>query len=142
MSKNLEILESSTDQDGNPIKVIKVPIPDLSFQEVEVVEKMEGEYDLNVPLDMIGKSERELKLGDKLKRVPASSYLNYLVTNGVVLLPSYISETTSEEKEAKVKSIFQEAFPERELIFLNVMKLNYFGGGIHCITQQEPKSRI
>lgn len=142
MSKNLEILESSTDQDGNPIKVIKVPIPDLSFQEVEVVEKMEGEYDLNVPLDMIGKSERELKLGDKLKRVPASSYLNYLVTNGVVLLPSYLSETTSEEKEAKVKSIFQEAFPERELIFLNAMKLNYFGGGIHCITQQEPKSRI
>ncbi|MEL6256449.1 MAG: agmatine deiminase family protein [Bacteroidota bacterium] len=141
MRKNLEILESSMDQDGNPIKVIKVPIPDLSFQEVEVVEEMEGEYDLNVPLDMIGKSDKELKLGNKLKRVPASSYLNYLVTNGVVLLPSYTSETTSEEKEAKVKSLFQEAFPDRELIFLNAMKLNYFGGGIHCITQQEPKAK-
>ncbi|MDW3650785.1 MAG: agmatine deiminase family protein [Bacteroidia bacterium] len=141
MSKNLEILEASTDQDGNPIKVIKVAIPDLSFQEVEVVEKMEGEYDLNIPLEMIGKSDKELQLGDKLKRVPASSYLNYLVTNGVVLLPTYLSETTSAEKEAKVKSQFQKAFPDRDIIFLNAMKLNYFGGGIHCITQQEPKSK-
>lgn len=141
MSKNLEILEASTDQDGNPIKVIKVAIPDLSFQEVEVVEKMEGEYDLNIPLEMIGKSDKELQLGDKLKRVPASSYLNYLVTNGVVLLPTYLSETTSAEKETKVKSQFQKAFPDRDIIFLNAMKLNYFGGGIHCITQQEPKSK-
>ncbi|MEM6801691.1 MAG: agmatine deiminase family protein [Bacteroidota bacterium] len=138
MSKNLEILQHSTDQDGNPLEIIKVPIPDLMYQEVEVVEKLEGDYDLNVPEDWIGYSEKELKIGDKLKRVPASSYLNYLVTNGLVLLPTYESEPTSIEKEERVKKQFQKAFPDRDLIFIDAMKLNYFGGGIHCITQQEP----
>lgn len=138
MSRNLEILEKSTDQDGNPIEVIKVPLPELTYLKVVMVEKMED--NLNVPLDWLANSDQELQIGDSILRVPASSYLNYLVTNGAVILPTYTSVTTSEEKEAVVKAIFRKAFPHRKLIFMDAMNLNYYGGGIHCITQQEPKT--
>ena len=81
-----------------------------------------------------------MKVGDKINWVAASSYLNYLVTNNVVLLPSYLKEGSSAAKEARVKAIFTAVFPNRKLIFLNVINLNYQGGGIHCVTQQEPKA--
>ena len=67
--------------------------------------------------------------------------MNYLVTNGVVLLPSYTAMGSSKEKEAQVKAIFQKAFPKREIIFINAMQLNWSGGGIHCSTQQQPKRK-
>jgi len=80
-------------------------------------------------------------LGDTLLRVPAASYMNYLVTNGVVILPSYIQVGSSKEKEQKVKEIFQKQFPDREIKFIDAMPINWSGGGIHCSTQQQPKKR-
>lgn len=139
MSKNLEILENATDQNGNPIQVIKVPLPDLSYKRVAIVEKMED--NLNVEFDWIANTDQKIQIGDTINRVPASSYLNYLVTNGCVLLPSYTSENTSMEKEERVKSIFKKAFPNRKMVFIDAMNLNYYGGGIHCITQQEPQGK-
>lgn len=80
-------------------------------------------------------------MGDTLLRVPAASYMNYLVTNNVVLLASYTSMGSSKEKEAEVKAIFEKAFPGRKIIFINAMPLNWSGGGIHCSTQQQPKKK-
>jgi len=139
MSRNLEILEKSTDQDGNRLKVIKVPLPDVVYKRVKVVENRQGDWDMNVDLNWIANTDQVIEIGDSLNRVPASSYLNYLVTNGTVLLPSYTTENTSQEKEDAVVNIFKEVFPKRKLIFINAMNLNYYGGGIHCITQQEPR---
>jgi agmatine deiminase len=79
--------------------------------------------------------------GDTLFRVPAASYLNYLVTNGVVLLPTYTAAGSSADKENEVKRIFQEQFSEREIVFIDAMPQNWQGGGIHCSTQQQPKKR-
>jgi agmatine deiminase len=81
------------------------------------------------------------KLGDTLLRVPASSYLNYLVTNGVVILPSYVHMGSSKAKEEEVRAIFQKQFPDRELKFIDAMPINWHGGGIHCSTQQQPSRK-
>jgi agmatine deiminase len=43
------------------------------------------------------------------------------------------------QKEDEIKQIFSTAFPNRKLIFMNAMPLNWEGGGIHCGTQQQPK---
>ena len=144
MSENLTILQKAKDQDGNPFKIIKVPLPDPLYLPTTVTNE-ESDIDWSerdqwqIPLPWFQK-KGTMEVGDSINWVAASSYLNYLVSNDVVLLPSYTKEGSSVQKEEDIKEIFSNVFPNRELIFLNVMNLNYHGGGIHCVTQQEPKS--
>jgi agmatine deiminase len=67
--------------------------------------------------------------------------MNYLVTNGVVLLPTYMHTGSSKEKEEQVRKIFKQQFPGRKLVFIDAMNLNWSGGGIHCSTQQQPAKK-
>jgi agmatine deiminase len=137
MQENLKILEASTDQDDLPFRIIKVPLPHPIEKKVLMVNYQKNEFDDGVLVEWFS-PDAGFKAGDTVIRVAASSYLNYLVTNNVVLLPTYIKEGSSSLKEEKIKQIMKEAFPGRELIFLEIMSLNYEGGGIHCITQQQP----
>lgn len=143
MNENLKILEAAKDQDGKPFKIIKVPLPDLIVKKVTAKET--SDPDAESPSPYLKPSYFPLSEapneGDSLRRVPASSYLNYLVTNGVVLLASYTSEGSSAEKENNVRRIFQEQFPGREIVFIDAMPLNWSGGGIHCSTQQQPRKK-
>ena len=139
MSENLRILEQSTDQNGKQFQIIKVPLPDLIARKIMACLEMDAkDTSLDVKVSSFSKSEAP-KAGDTIFRVAASSYLNYLVTNGLVILPTYISEGSSKEKEELVKKIFQEQFPDRKIVFINAMPLNWSGGGIHCSTQQQPR---
>lgn len=140
MTENYEILSKAVDQDGKPFNIIKVPIPNL---EVRV-----GLAVANRPRSDTGTTISRLRFpvsempdaGDTLYRVPASSYLNYLVTNGIVLLPTYVKHGTPVEKEAKVIEIFKRHFPGREIKLVDATPLNWMGGGMHCATQNQPKT--
>ena len=81
-------------------------------------------------------------VGDIVTRVASVSYLNFLVTNGVILNASYTNHGTPREYEDKVKSIFKEAFPDLEQVWIDVLPLNRMGGGIHCITLNEPLHKM
>ncbi len=140
MQENLETLRNALDQDGKPFTIIRVPLPDAVPKIVIAKEKADVSAPLNMqPLSFIP-AERPAE-GDTLLRVPASSYLNYLVTNGLVLVPTYADAGSSIEKEERVKSILRQQFPGREIVFFNVMPQNWSGGGIHCSTQQQPAGR-
>ncbi len=89
MSDNFKILEQAKDQNGKPFNIIKVPLPDLIVKKVIARENIEASDTFDVAVSSFKKSEAP-KIGDTLLRVPASSYLNYLVTNGLVILPAYI----------------------------------------------------
>lgn len=142
MKENFEILSQSKDQDGNPLNVIKVPLPDLMVKKVIVRNYPDDEepntYDVR-PKDF--RVSEAPQLGDTLLRVPASSYLNYLVTNGIVILSSYTHMGSSQVKEEKVRTIFERQFPGREIVFIDAMPINWHGGGIHCSTQQQPSKK-
>jgi agmatine deiminase len=138
MSENLRILESSKDQDGKPFTVIKVPLPDLVTQSLLVVDSLRGRDEEKFTAANYYLPKERPQVGDSIYRVPASSYLNYLVTNGLVVLPTYTNVGTSNEKEAKVISIFQKLYPERKVVTIDFMPQNWSGGGIHCSTQQQP----
>ena len=142
MNENLKILEEARDQDGRPFKVVKVPLPDLIVKKITAKEDLDSKADEPSPfLKPSDFSVKEAPIeGDTLLRVPAASYLNYLVTNGVVLLPTYSAAGSSTEKENEVKLIFQEQFPGREIVFIDAMQQNWQGGGIHCSTQQQPRT--
>lgn len=43
------------------------------------------------------------------------------------------------EKDEKVKEALQKLFPGRQIVQIDPMGLNRYGGGMHCATQQQPK---
>lgn len=61
------------------------------------------------------------------------SYINHYVLNHGVLLCSFDDEV---DKEAK--AILRECYPGREIVLIDARELFARGGGIHCITQQQP----
>lgn len=141
MNENLRILEASADQDGKPFNIIKVPLPDLATKRLVVVDSLPKENAENFTLRTGFLPKEAPAIGDTIFVVPASSYLNYLITNDLVVLPTYKGVGSSELKEKMVEGIFKKIYPERQIIFLDFMPQNWSGGGIHCSTQQQPSRR-
>ena len=141
MNENYTILKAAKDQDGESFNIIKVPLPDLITKKILAREKIDStEVTFDVEVKSFIPSEKP-KTGDTLLRVPASSYMNYLVTNGLVLLPTYTAMGSSKEKEVQVQKIFEEQFPGRKIVFIDAIMQNWSGGGIHCSTQQQPRKK-
>jgi agmatine deiminase len=74
------------------------------------------------------------KIYDEENKRLASSYANFLIVNGAVLVPTY---NCSEDKTA-LETIAKE-FPEREVIGLDCLELIRQNGSLHCVTMQLPK---
>jgi agmatine deiminase len=61
------------------------------------------------------------------------SYINHLVVNGAVILCAF-----DDPGDARAAAILAEAYPDREVVLVDARPLFARGGGIHCITQQQP----
>ena len=61
-------------------------------------------------------------------------YLNHYVCNGAVILCSF--DDPNDEVAAK---ILEDVYPGREIVLHDARNIFACGGGIHCITQQQPK---
>jgi agmatine deiminase len=61
------------------------------------------------------------------------SYLNFYLANGAVLLPMF-----GDAKDDAAYAAIKAAFPDRQAIQIDAIDLVHGGGGIHCITQQQP----
>jgi len=62
------------------------------------------------------------------------SYINHYVVNGGVILCSF-----DDENDLVAKSILERCYPDREVVLVDARPIFARGGGIHCITQQQPK---
>jgi agmatine deiminase len=61
------------------------------------------------------------------------SYINFYVANGGIVMPAF--DVPGDER---AKTLLEKCFPDRKVVQVNVMGLATGGGGIHCITQQQP----
>ena len=61
------------------------------------------------------------------------SYINSYICNGAIIMPEYGVKT-----DGKVHEIYQDLFPDRRIVQVPIPAIAIGGGGIHCITQQEP----
>jgi agmatine deiminase len=61
------------------------------------------------------------------------SYVNFYVANGGVVMPAY-----GIPADVRARAAIEKAFPEREVVQVDVRGIAIGGGGIHCITQQQP----
>jgi agmatine deiminase len=65
----------------------------------------------------------------------AASYLNYLVLNGAVLVPTYGQTETDQD----ALEIIEDCFPDREVVGFDCREIIHEGGALHCMSQNQPK---
>jgi len=61
------------------------------------------------------------------------SYINFYVANGGVVMPAY-----GVPGDARARAVVEKAYPDRQVVQIDIRKVAILGGGIHCITQQQP----
>lgn len=135
LERNFQILHAAKDQDGNPFRIVRIPHTDHLYANMT---RGDGGYDA---LDVKYEFGCPFPMTDEIKVIAVTSYLNFLVTNGIVILPRYWQPglpVTTRHKDQTVLEIFKAEFPDREIVQIACIPINFGGGGIHCMTQQEP----
>ena len=61
------------------------------------------------------------------------SYINHYVLNGAVLLGAF-----EDPRDKEAQAMLRDIYPGREIVLVDAKELFKRGGGIHCITQQQP----
>lgn len=65
------------------------------------------------------------------------SYVNHLVVNGGIIACGF----GEERADARAREILETAYPGRRAVTVDARQIFAGGGGIHCITQQQPAVR-
>jgi len=112
LTRHRQELEDATDENGKPLTLIPVQLPEG------------GVYAIG--------DRHDTALGSGSSFTDAS-YLNYLVTNEIVLIPAF-----GNAGDAAAQSILAGCFPHRKIVPIPVVSLTAEGGAIHCVTQQQP----
>lgn len=63
------------------------------------------------------------------------SYINHYICNDAVILCAF-----DDPGDERAKAILEKVYPDREIVLVDARPIFHRGGGIHCITQQQPKA--
>lgn len=66
----------------------------------------------------------------------ARSYINFYIANNAIIMPTF--DCLQDEQASQIVG---EAFPDHEVVQIDAGPIVFGGGGIHCITQQQPKGK-
>lgn len=143
LEENFDILQQETDQDGNPLDILRIPVPPLTFAKgVRYSPSTLTVLRCCLPKDV----QQHVLPSTWSKAVDLllpMSYCNFLVTNGVVMMPRYFKAERARSELLKrtdsiARDILAHSFPGRQVVQIDTEALEYGGGGIHCSTQQQP----
>jgi len=136
LEENFKIVSLARDQNGLPFKIIRIPLPPPTLR---MVSEKDNIYQY---LQMLRFEKPNHVLPETIKVISASSYCNFLISNGVVLVAKYYKEGRDiafKKADEQALEIFQNVFSDRKIIQIeDVENVNFGGGGMHCITQQQP----
>jgi agmatine deiminase len=62
------------------------------------------------------------------------SYINHYICNDAVILCAF-----DDPNDEVARGILEGVYPGREIVLVDARELFARGGGIHCITQQQPR---
>ncbi|MCM4152565.1 agmatine deiminase family protein [Arenibacter sp. N53] len=136
MKENYRILSESTDQDGEPFTIIEMPLPGTIFSTMGP-----GDYVYEYIKTLDYGNGSTFPKGESVTVIAALSYLNFIITNKVVIGQRCWREGMPDElklKDEKAKQILQSVFPDRKVIMIDALAVNLGGGGIHCISMHQP----
>jgi len=66
------------------------------------------------------------------RRLPLS-YINFYIANGGIIMPVF-----EDPQDSRAFDTLSRVFPDREIVQVPAVDIVHGGGGIHCITQQQP----
>jgi agmatine deiminase len=66
-------------------------------------------------------------------RLLQASYVNFYLANGALIIPAF-----HDAHDDAARNILAQCFPGRDIMQVDAIDIVEGGGGIHCITQQEP----
>jgi agmatine deiminase len=136
LEESCQILKNATDQDGKPLEIVRMPLP---YPIVEALRPGDPVYDMISEMNYTDGSK--FPKGKPVLGMAAASYLNFTIANGCVVMPKYWRPGQPEavrQRDAEAQQIVQAAFPDKKIIALDVLAVNWGGGGIHCITNNQP----
>ena len=114
-------LSSSDPQDGN-YEILQ-----------DAIKRLRGETDAaGRPLEVIEIEQPKARFDASGKRL-ACSYVNLYIANGGVVMPVF-----EDANDQKAIDAVKKAFLDRRVVAVPSIDIVVGGGGIHCITQQQP----
>lgn len=82
-------------------------------------------------------TDKNVKTTEGMNTGSKGSYVNYYEGNQVVLVPVY-----ADDNDSLALSIMQDLYPDKEVIGIDCRNMFYWGGMVHCVTQQQPASEV
>jgi agmatine deiminase len=136
IEENYRILSTATDQDGKPFTIVRMPLPGTIFSTMKP-----GDYVYDYIKTLEYKDGSTFPNGDTVKVMAALSYLNFIITDKVVVgqtcwrkgMPNALKV-----KDERAAQILQSVFPNRKIVMIDALAVNLGGGGIHCISMYQP----
>lgn len=111
-------LSQAVDGKGRKLKVHKVCMPKKYVT-------IKGDFAIDSVDESVARKDGEVCI---------ASYMNFLITNGALIVPQY-----GDENDSLALKELGEIFPDYKIIGVDSWEVVYGGGNIHCITQQQPK---
>lgn len=139
MEVNYKILKLATDQHGKHFNLIKIPMPYLVTATMQT-----GDPVYNILSSLTYTDGSKFPTGKKIDVVAAASYCNFLIANDRVLVAKYYkpgADIKIKIRDEQVQQVLQKTFPGKKIIGIDALAINFGGGGMHCITINEPKSK-
>jgi agmatine deiminase len=94
---------------------------------------------LHAAKDAAGRDLEVIEVPQPARRMDADgrrlalSYINFYIANGGIVMPSF-----EDAKDEAAFAIVSQCFPDRKVRQIPLLDIVRGGGGIHCITQQQP----
>ncbi|MEO1012990.1 MAG: agmatine deiminase family protein [Bacteroidota bacterium] len=137
LEENYRIITNSTDQEDKPFTIIRMPTP------IAVLDTIgPGDYAYDGIAELDYRNGHRFLVGEEVTTVVAASYLNFIITNTVIVGQKYWRAGMPQEamdRDVRAKATLESVFPERKVVMLDALAVNLGGGGLHCITMHQPK---
>jgi agmatine deiminase len=136
LDENLQILQKNRLENGRPIRVVRMPMPPTTTRKIRP-----GDWVYDVISELNYPADQPFPKGKSVVGIAAASYCNFLITNELVIGQRYFKTGMSEkirEKDARAEAILKSLFTDRKVILIDALAVNFGGGGVHCITMNQP----
>jgi agmatine deiminase len=137
LENNYQILKASKDQDGKKFTIIRVPAAETMFYRLD---QNDGLYQWVSSMTFDDGSSVPAWPAP-VYDIAATSYMNFVVTNGAVIVQQYWKAglpNAIKQKDQPALQIIGSAFSGRQVVGISAYDLDINSGGIHCATQEEP----
>ena len=134
MEENHKILLQSTDQDGKPLDIIRLPAGPQMSEKVAYKNLSKDEQSW---FDQVTTDSVEFYL--------TTGYMNFIIANQVVVTAKCWKEglpDALQERDKQAKRILEKAFPGRKIVQIDCMPLHHDGVGLHCHSRNQPIGKL